>query len=364
MATVQGGIIDSAVISAVSKDLISSLLTQLAIVEGNLTQVTESGTTATRFDAPVVTTAGGSLNSSIIATNGDSANVTQDGGYGYVLTVDTNPTGTGNVVIEVKSSTAPATATAVTQQGTVIAGGKVADTPTGQAVQNINSALIADLVGTSANAWVSSLDFKGGNGTDVVQVTAVAPTVVGGIAVTALTLGNGVSANFTGDLDSTNPILVNTTAGVRSTIDFSQTTGDVNLSLGIGTVSIVSGGGDDRIVIGSGSATISGGAGADSIIGGSGGGGVGGGTLVNGLQAVTNSTPYLAFEMVINGFDRTEDKIGFNYAGVDSWEDFIALLATAKMVGSDTVATTRLGDKITITGVDISTLTQDLFFFS
>jgi Ca2+-binding RTX toxin-like protein len=119
------------------------------------------------------------------------------------------------------------------------------------------------------------------------------------------------------------------------------------------------------------SGTVNGGSGSDSIqVGGATtatiAGGAGHDTFVFQSSGVTGSAaaPYLAFDATITDFTVGEDRIAFHFAGVSNFEDFMAILATVRQVGTDVVATTIMGDRLTLTGVELSDLTTDLFTFT
>lgn len=353
MATVLGG--NTNVVSGDSKTLAvaDSFLTTIGVSDANVSTVI-SGASVTGGSTFVQPTSTSTSSTSVLGTVTGQTTVVL-GGANIVINAQTTSTGNTPVVLIEGSKTA-GSSTQNSQITSTIADKRLADTPIGQQVKTNIANAVSDLTGTT-NKNVVVTEFGGTDGRDTVSV--------GGGTNDVVVVGMGLTGTKV-DISASNSVVVGNSQTVTLSSGGSQTVSLVSFTGkvqgGSGNDTVISGAGSNAIVVGGLGADVfkqSWGGGADSVVASSQLLDDGSGTL----QAATSSTPYLKSTVVISDFNGTNDKLGFDINGVTNFTQFKAILATAKQIGDDVVATTRAGDKITLTGVNITTLTEDMFTF-
>lgn len=349
MATIPGGIAttvsnDPLVLAAVDQVLITIGVTDSTlstVISG--ASVTGGGT----FVQPTST----STNSTAVIGSVTSLTTVQLGGAQLVINPETSASNNKPVVV-VEGSKVASSGSQLQTIVSSIADNRLPDTDTGRAIVSAVGNAVTNLSGnTNKNLVVTQVSNT--DGRDTVSVTGGANDVV------VLSTGNtGTKLN----VSATSVVIVGNSEQVTLT-----NTGGSSANLVSFNGRITGSTGADTVASGSGTnANISGGLGNDTfrfnwenprVV------------LPRALesdgtiQAATATTKYLKSSITISDFSGSQDKLNFNIDGVTNFTEFKAILATAKQVGSDVVATTLAGDKITLTGVNISTLTEDMFTF-
>jgi hypothetical protein len=354
MATVPGGFFDptlSTTFTAEEGDEISSFLSTLGIGEGSLTTVNvtipggamvfqgKSTTISNVVVAPtnVVTT---------VTIGGAAADIgitSGDGSIGF----QSNPT--------------PTTAGGVQTLALDIITDRIPDTATGNQLRAGLENAIADatssIVGGSGGLAV--IDFLGSGSNSTINLTNVgfnAPVTV----LNAGTSGSTVVLSGYSDVISTGNVKIDASSGNTP----------VSVAMVSGNTTVVGGAGNDSIIASYGSHSVFGGMGSDTF-------GIRSARFVitsvsegltdSGLTAsseAATSPLHIKTSLVISDFSIAQgDKLNFSYEGIDNFAEFKASLATAKQIGADVVAVTRDGDTITLTGVNLTALTTDMFTF-
>jgi len=354
MATIPGGNANAVSNDSVVLSVVDSILKLIGVTDSDVSTVV-SGASFTGGSTFVQPPSASTVSTAILGTVSGLSSVTI-GTSTLVINGDTAASG-NKPVVQIEGSNVASTGAQLQAITQGIADKSLPDTQVGSQIRDAIGASVNNLAGSGIkNVLVTQVSNT--DGRDTVSVTG------GNNDVVVVSTGNsGTNLN----VNANNAVIV----GRSEQVTLSPTSGGSYAEFVSFTGRVQGSAGQDTIAAGGGStATIVGGSGSDTF------------KLYNSwwvgtnnlvialsddstgtLQAATATPVNIKSKITIGDFVAGVDKLVFDYNGVSNFAEFKAILASAKQIGSDVVATTRGGDVITLTGVQMSTLTEDMFTF-